>query len=148
MFRQIAAAVQNGEPTPFESRAYGIYRIPWHNPSKYKAAADLLLLTHTREQRKILYPCLTGKSYFSHNTMSWNKFLSFYSQSVCDSLKLEPCSALALADLQNDPHYHPVQRIHRRNTNLPLFCTVKLLQAICTLCQGQMRREDAVVPFF
>lgn len=74
--------------------------------------------------------------------------MSFYSQSLCDSLKLEPCSALALADLQNDPHYHSVQRICRRNTNLPLFCTVKLLQAVRRLCQGQIRREDAAVPFF
>lgn len=80
--------------------------------------------------------------------MTWHKFLSFYSQSVCDSLKLEPSSALALADLQNAPHYHSVQRICRRNTNLPLFCTVELHQAVRTLCQGQMCREDAAVPFF
>lgn len=94
-----------------------------------------------------MYPCLTGKRYFSHNTMSWNKFLSFYSQSVCDSLKLEPCSALASADLRNDLHYHSVQRICWCSTNLPLFCTVKLLQAVRTPCQGQMRRENAAVPF-
>lgn len=40
--------------------------------------------------------------------MSWNKFLSFYRQSVCNSLKPEPCSALALAHFQNDPR-HPLR---------------------------------------
>lgn len=103
---------------------------------------------HVPDLEKNLYPCSTGKSYFSHNTVSWNKFLSLYSQSVCNSLKLEPCSALVLADLQNDPHYHSTQRICWRNTNLPLFCTVKLLQAVRALCQGQMCREDAAVLFF
>lgn len=48
MFRQVVAVIQNGEPTPFKSGAYGTYCSPRHNPSKYKAAADLLLLAHTR----------------------------------------------------------------------------------------------------
>lgn len=45
--RQVKAAV-NGEPMPFESGARSIYRSPGHYPSKQRAAADALLLTHTR----------------------------------------------------------------------------------------------------
>lgn len=57
MFRQVAAAaVQNGELTPFESGVYGIYCSPRHHPSKYKAHKYTRTAALTRVSQYMLPP--------------------------------------------------------------------------------------------
>lgn len=79
-------------------------------------------------QRKTLDLYPPREDYFSPNTMSWNEFLSFYSQSVCNSSKLEPCSAPA-----TDALHHTALRGFAGTTQT-------------CLCLGQVCREGAAVP--
>lgn len=83
-------------------------------------------------QRKSLDLHPPREDYFSPNAMSWNEFLSFYSQSVCNSSKLEPCSAPATDDLQDALH-HTALRGFAGTTQT-------------CLCLGQACREGAAVP--